>query len=66
MNIIHLFPLHKGDMKFVHPGNSHMTFLLDARGKYDYFEGEQISYFPYAREINVLFHQANVLVNSAN
>ena len=46
MNIIHLFPLHKGDMKFVHPRNSHMTFLLDARGKYDYFEGEQISYFP--------------------
>ena len=24
-----------------------------------------ISYLPYAREINVLFHQANVLVNSA-
>ena len=37
----------------------------NARRKYDYFEGEQISYLPYAREINVLFHQANVLVNSA-
>ena len=24
-----------------------------------------ISYLPYAREINVLFHQANVLMNSA-
>jgi hypothetical protein len=24
------------------------------------------SYPPYAKEINVLFHQANVLVNSAN
>jgi hypothetical protein len=35
------------------------------RGKYEYFEGEQISYLPYAREIYVLFHQANVLVNSA-
>jgi hypothetical protein len=35
------------------------------RGKYDYFEGEQISYLPYAREIYVLFHQVNVLVNSA-
>ena len=35
------------------------------RGKYDYFEGEQISYLPYARELYVLFHQANVLVNSA-
>jgi hypothetical protein len=84
----------------------------NARGKYDYFEGEQIflfhsniystdieiwlvetiprhiyqnivfslsttpegnmtisrvntfSYLPYAREMNILFHQANVLVNS--
>ena len=35
VNTIHLFPLHKGDMKI------------------------------YAREMNVLFHQANILVNSA-
>ena len=25
----------------------------------------KFSYLPYAREMNVLFHQANVLVNSA-
>jgi hypothetical protein len=56
--------VHKGDMNICSPEK--VIFPEgNLRGKYDYFEGEQISYLPYAREIYVLFHQANVLVNSA-
>jgi hypothetical protein len=36
-NSIHLFPLHKGDMKICSPEKSHIS-----RGQHDYFEGEQI------------------------
>jgi hypothetical protein len=41
INIIHLFPLHKGDMEICSPEKSHIS-----RGKYDYFEGEQIFISP--------------------
>ena len=41
--IIHLFPLHKGDMQICSPEKSHISRgQRHARGKYDYFEGEQI------------------------
>jgi hypothetical protein len=40
-DIIHLFPLQKGDMKICSPEKSHIS-----RRKYDYFEGEQISISP--------------------
>jgi hypothetical protein len=52
--IIHLFPLHKGDMRICSPEKSHIS-RGQRGGKYDYFEGEQIfisplciktSYFP--------------------
>ena len=40
-NNIHLFPLHKGDMTICSLEKSHIS-----RGKYDYFEGEQIFISP--------------------
>jgi hypothetical protein len=40
-DIIHLFPLHKGDMKICSPEK-----IKIALGKYDYFEGEQIFISP--------------------
>ena len=51
------FPCIREIWRFVHQRKT--------RGKYDYFEVENFSYLPHAREMNVLFHQANVLVNSA-
>ena len=50
---MHLFPLHKGDMKSCLPEKSHISSRVNT-----------FSYLPYARKMNVLFHQANVLVNS--
>jgi hypothetical protein len=48
-NIIHLLSVHKGDMNICSPEK--VIFPEgNPRGKYDYFEGEQISYLPYARE----------------
>ena len=47
VDIIHLFPLHNGDVKifFVHPRK--VIFPEgNARGKYDYFEGEHIFISP--------------------
>jgi hypothetical protein len=38
---MHLFPLHKGDMKICSPKKSHIS-----RGKYEYFKGEQIFISP--------------------
>jgi hypothetical protein len=42
-----------GDMKICSPEKSHISRV------------NKFSYLPYAREMNVLFHQANVLANSA-
>ena len=48
MYIIHLFPLHKGDMKICSPEK--VIFPEgNAQWKYDYFEGEQIFISPLCR-----------------
>ena len=53
------FPCIRKIWRFVHPRK--VIFPEgNARGQYDYFKGEQISYLPYAREINAFFHQDNV------
>jgi hypothetical protein len=62
------FPCIREIWKFVHPRKVIFPELF-TREK-SYFPREiwliyKFSYFPYAREMNVLFHQANVLVNSA-
>ena len=45
VDIIDLFPLHKGDMKICSPEKSHIS-RGQRPGKYDYFEGEHIFISP--------------------
>ena len=77
---IHLFPLHKGDMKICSPEKSHISrgkrrreiscgtvalYGPQLEGNMTISRVNKFSHLPYAREMNVLFHQATVLVNYA-
>jgi hypothetical protein len=64
VNIIHLFPLHKGDMQICSPEKSHIS-RGQRPSEMTISRVNKFSYLSYAREMNALFHQANVLVNSA-
>ena len=63
-NNIHSLLLHKGDMKICSPEKSHIS-EGNARGNMTILRVSKSSYLPYAREGNVVFPRAYVLMNSA-
>ena len=54
------FPCIREIWRFVHPRKLRLP-----SGNMTILKVNKSSYLPYAKEMNVLFHQANVLVNSA-